>query len=72
MKQSFYLYVLSYRGGDQEDPKALFAEAAFLDHSFPKTSTSFEEISDYIEMIADDQMSTHTFDELWSIYEEKD
>ena len=71
MKQSFYLYVLSYRGGNREDRKSMFAEAAFSDHSFPKTSTSFEEISSYIEMIADDHMTTDIFDELWSIYEEK-
>ncbi|QCR32404.1 YozE family protein [Lysinibacillus sp. SGAir0095] len=71
MKQSFYLYILSYRGGDINDPKTRFAETAFLDHSFPKTSTSFEEISRYIEMIADDNLSTQTFDELWDLYEVK-
>ncbi|HWK23305.1 MAG TPA: YozE family protein [Ureibacillus sp.] len=71
MRQSFYLYILSYRGGDHNDSKARFAEAAFQDHSFPKTSTSFEELSRYIEMIADDNMSTQTFDELWDSYQEK-
>ena len=71
MKQSFYLYILSFRGGDVNDSKARFAEAAFLDHSFPKSSTSFEEVSRYIEMIADDRMSTQTFDELWELYEVK-
>ncbi|PYF04693.1 YozE family protein [Ureibacillus chungkukjangi] len=71
MKQSFYLYILSFRGGNANDPKTRFAETAFLDHSFPKSSTSFEEVSRYIEMIADDNMSTQTFDELWELYEIK-
>lgn len=68
MKKSFYLFVLTYRGGDPSDPKARFAEGVFNDHGFPKTSTSFEELSSYIEMRADDDLSTAAFDELWEIY----
>lgn len=68
MSQSFYQFVLSYRGGDLSDPKTLFAEKMFQDHSFPKISHSFEELSSYIETLADDDLSTNTFDELWEIY----
>ncbi len=71
MKKSFYMFVLSFRGGDWTDQKARFAESAFLDHSFPKTSTSFEELSSYIETMADENLSTQAFDELWDIYETK-
>jgi uncharacterized protein YozE (UPF0346 family) len=69
MKQSFYLYILSFRGGNRNDLKTRFAESAFLDHSFPKTSTSFEELSSYIETIADEEMTTQAFDELWELYQ---
>lgn len=71
MKISFYSFVLTYRGGDLNDKKSRFAESAFLDHSFPKTSTSFEELSSYIETMADEHMTTQAFDELWDIYETK-
>ncbi len=71
MKESFYLFVLTFRGGDWEDPKTRFAESAFLDHGFPKTSTSFDELSSYIETIVHEHMTTNAFDELWEIYESK-
>lgn len=72
MKNSFYVFVLTYRGGNWGDYKTRFAESAFLDHSFPKTSTSFEELSSYIETIADEHMNTQAFDELWDLYQLKD
>ena len=68
MRKSFYHFVLTYRGGDWSDQKSRFAESAFDDHGFPKTSTSFEELSSYIETKADDMLSTSAFDELWDIY----
>ncbi|MFC7687158.1 YozE family protein [Ureibacillus sp. GCM10028918] len=71
MIESFYLFILSYRGGDSNDSKSLFAEGAFQDHSFPKASTSFEELSSYIETLADEHMTTHVFDELWELYQTK-
>lgn len=69
MKPSFYLFVLTYRGG--KDAKAKFAEAAFHDHSFPKQEEDFQTISRYIEEKADHELSAIVFDELWQIYEEK-
>lgn len=71
MKKSFYTFVLTYRGGDWSDAKARFAEAVFLDHAFPKQSKDFEELSSYIETLSDEYLTTATFDELWSLYEEK-
>lgn len=71
MKRSFYQFVLSFRGGNVEDPKTRFAEKVFYDHSFPKQSTSFNELSSYVETIADEDLSTYTFDELWQLYEER-
>lgn len=61
---------MTFRGGDMLDAKTIFAEASFTDLSFPKMSTSFEELSNYIEMKGESEFSTATFDELWALYEE--
>lgn len=71
MQKTFYEYVLTYRGGDWDDPKSRFAEAAFYDEAFPKQSKDFEELSAYFEMIADEHLTTEVFDELWSNYAAK-
>lgn len=68
MKKSFYLYVLTFRGGDYSDQKVRFAEEMFPEHNFPKQSTDFEELSTYIESFATDNLTTEAFDELWALY----
>lgn len=68
MKQSFYLYALKYRGGPKNDNKALFAETMFATHDFPKSETSFDALSTYIEELAHPDMGAATFDELWELY----
>ena len=67
--KSFYHFVLTYRGA--RDEQGIFAEAMFNDFAFPKSSTDFDELSAYIEMQADSDLSTYVFDELWAIYETK-
>ena len=67
--KSFYEYVLSHRGANDE--KGRFAEAMFLDQAFPKTATDFDELTAYIEMQAHEEMSTNVFDELWDLYATK-
>lgn len=69
-EKSFYLYVLTYRGGDWTDPKVRFAEEMFHEHNFPKQSTDFHELSDYIESYATENLTIETFDTLWALYEE--
>ncbi|KQL35826.1 YozE family protein [Psychrobacillus sp. FJAT-21963] len=70
MKQSFYLYVLKYRGGGKKDKKSWFAETMFNQHDFPKAETSFDALSKYIEELAHPDMSATVFDELWESYYE--
>lgn len=70
MKKSFYQFVLTFRGGDLADQKVNFAENVFFDHSFPKQSSSFHELSNYIETKGDENLLISTFDELWELYEE--
>ena len=67
--KSFYHFVLTYRG--LQDDKGHFAEAVFNDFMFPKDATNFDELSAYIEMQADADLSTYVFDELWGIYATK-
>lgn len=64
--KSFYQFVQTFRGGS--DAFAYFAEAAFEDHSFPKHSVDFNELSDYIEMQQNSAMTTEVFDALWALY----
>ena len=68
MKKSFYLYVLTFRGGDGQIQKVRFAEEVFHEHNFPKQSVDFDELSSYIEMFATENLTTETFDMLWDLY----
>ena len=68
MNKSFYTYALTFRGGDWSDANTRFAEAMFLDHSFPKQSKSFDELSSYVEILSDEFMTSSAFDELWALY----
>ncbi|MFE3574368.1 YozE family protein [Lysinibacillus sp. NPDC059133] len=68
MKKSFYLYVLTFRGGDWSDARVRFAEEVFNEHNFPKQSMDFDELSSYIESYATDNLKIEVFDELWSLY----
>lgn len=71
MNKSFYRYTLSFRGGDKDDEKSIFAEAMFKDLSFPKQENDFDQLSRYIEEKADDQLRSIIFDELYKLYEER-
>ncbi|MER2262705.1 MAG: YozE family protein [Psychrobacillus sp.] len=69
MNQSFYLFALKFRGGQKTDAKVLFAENMFLLHDFPKSETSFQVLSEYIEELAHPDMPAVVFDEIWELYE---
>lgn len=69
MERSFYQFALKYRGKLVQDEYSLFAEAMFLDHSFPKTSMDFQEISQYVEEKAHPVLQASTFDRMWEEYE---
>ena len=67
--KTFYEFALTYRGAS--DGKGTFAEAVFEDSLFPRSSKNFQDLSDYIEMLANDDMKTAIFDELWEEYASK-
>lgn len=68
MIKSFYHFLMKYRHPEPKDGISGFANAAFLDHSFPKTSENYHEISSYLEMNGHYLESMTIFDEAWELY----
>ncbi len=69
MERAFYQFALKYRGKLEHDDFSRFAESMFLDHSFPKTSSDFQELSQYIEEKAHPILTAATFDRMWDEYQ---
>lgn len=64
----FYQFLLTYRGKKQADDKCSLADWAFFDHNFPKYSTDYNELSNYLEWNSPFTNALVVFDELWGIY----
>lgn len=67
--KTFYEFILTYRGKLSADDKCKLADWVFQDHDFPKQSTNYSEISDYLEWNSPFVNALSIFDELWEIYE---
>ncbi|MBB5323022.1 uncharacterized protein YozE (UPF0346 family) [Anoxybacillus tepidamans] len=65
MMRSFYHYLLKFRDGKKDDPFVRFANSVYHDHSFPKSSADYDEISRYLEMNGDYLENMSIFDEVW-------
>ncbi|MEL3973592.1 YozE family protein [Rossellomorea oryzaecorticis] len=74
MRKSFYHYLMKYRQPTAKDNITKFANAAYDDHSFPKQSEKYDEISSYLEMNGSYLDSMSIFDQAWDQYsiEEKE
>lgn len=68
MKRSFYHYLMTERDPHKKDEVTQFANAASEDLSFPKQSTDFDEVSNYLEMETHYLPSMQIFDEAWQRY----
>ena len=68
MRDSFYRYLMTQRKPTDDDEVEQFANNAFLDSSFPKQSTDFDEISKYLEENAEYLPSMTIFDTAWQRY----
>lgn len=66
--RSFYNWLMTNRNPIAADDVQQFANNAFLDSTFPKQSTDFDDISKYLEENTTYLMSMTTFDEAWSMY----
>ncbi len=63
--KSFYHYLMKYRHPKPQDAISQFANQAYEDHGFPKTSSDYHELSSYLELSADYLETMATFDEAW-------
>jgi uncharacterized protein YozE (UPF0346 family) len=68
VNRSFFHYLMTLRGGGTHDALSVFATEAGKDIQFPKHSSSYEEISNYLELNVDYLPSMDIFDEAWEKY----
>ncbi|MBA9027691.1 uncharacterized protein YozE (UPF0346 family) [Peribacillus huizhouensis] len=64
----FYTYLMKYRQPKEVDEITKFANEAFNDHTFPKQSNNYDELSRYLEMNGHYLRSMAIFDEAWDEY----
>ena len=64
----FFTFLMRYRQPKEVDEITKFANHAFLDHSFPKQASDYDEVSRYLEMNVDYLVSMTIFDEAWDLY----
>jgi uncharacterized protein YozE (UPF0346 family) len=69
MNKSFYHFMMKHRVPGSKDPIAQFVENMYEDHSFPKQSDDYDEISNYLELNGSYLSSMSLFDETWALYE---
>lgn len=68
MAESFYHFLMRYRHPKPNDDISVFANDAYLDHSFPKTSTNYHQISSYLELNGTYLTTMRIFDDAWELY----
>ena len=68
MIKSFYHFLMKYRHPEPKDSISVFANNAYYDHSFPKTSEDYNEVSSYLELNGQYLDSMTIFDEAWEQY----
>jgi uncharacterized protein YozE (UPF0346 family) len=59
---------MKYRHPAPKDRISIFANEAYLDHSFPKISEDYHELSSYLELNGHYLDSMAIFDEAWQQY----
>lgn len=65
---SFYHFIMTYRGKLIADDQSKLADCIFYDHGFPKQSSSYHDISDYLEMNSPFPGALSVFDALFDEY----
>lgn len=66
--RSFYHFILTYRGKKKPTDQSRLADFVFYDASFPKHSTDYDEISNYLEWNSPFTNALQVFDGLWDVY----
>ena len=68
MAKTFYHFLMKFRHPEPKDSVSVFANHAYHDHSFPKTSFDYHEISVYLELNGNYLKNMTIFDEAWELY----
>ncbi|MCA1030321.1 YozE family protein [Bacillus timonensis] len=68
MSKSFYHYFLKYRDQKNKDDLSQFANDMYDDHSFPKYTGDYNELSNYLELNGHYLNSMTVFDKAWEMY----
>ncbi|WP_071459863.1 YozE family protein [Bacillus massilinigeriensis] len=68
MQKSFYHFLMKYRHPNPKDTISRFANDAYRDHSFPKLSTDYDDLSSYLELNGHYLTSMTVFDSAWEQY----
>lgn len=68
MAKSFYHFLMKYRHPEPKDEISLFANHAYHDHSFPKGSSDYDQLSSYLEFNGTYISNMKIFDEAWDLY----
>ncbi|RSK27279.1 YozE family protein [Bacillus sp. HMF5848] len=71
MSKSFYHYILKHRNPKPKDPIQKLANDIFNDIGFPKASTDYYELTNYLELNGYYIDTMDTFDRAWQNYEEE-
>lgn len=72
MRKSFFHFLMKYREDKTTNEIPRFANAAYHDHSFPKHSEDYDEISTYLELNGTYLPSMVLFDQAWELYLESE
>ncbi|WP_170007108.1 YozE family protein [Bacillus fonticola] len=70
MRRSFYHFLMTHRNPKAKNAIQQFANDAYEDHSFPKHTSDYDEVSRYLEEQVDYLPSLAVFDYAWQEYEE--
>ncbi|UJL48247.1 YozE family protein [Virgibacillus sp. NKC19-16] len=70
--RSFYQFLMTFRGKKPPDDQSRLADWVFFDHDFPKHSSDYDEISNYLEWNSPFPAALAVFDELWDKYKLKE
>lgn len=72
MSKTFFEFLMTYRDIRQTDEQGKLANWAYSDHGFPKESTSYDELSNYLEWNSPFPNALIIFDKLWDTYQIKE
>ncbi|OFI46210.1 YozE family protein [Floricoccus penangensis] len=68
MGKSFYQFLMAKKVHKEVDDVTKLANLVFNDIAFPRQSSNFEEVSNYLETHAEFSFNLSKFDEIWQEY----